>query len=105
MRLTSTAPLALLAALATALLPTKVTAAPSRGIAWPYFETTPASAFSPGAKWVYNYERYTPTGGSYAGMEFVPMVSCIASRCFARGCSRAFHTPPIWIWGRARVST
>lgn len=44
-----------------------------RGIAWPYFETTEVSeVYNNGVVgWVYNYEKYAPTGGAVpSGMEF-----------------------------------
>lgn len=50
-----------------------VSAVAKRGIAWPYFETHPVSDFYANGKvgWVYNYEKYKPTGGAVpGGMEF-----------------------------------
>ncbi|UZJ54107.1 hypothetical protein CBS101457_003427 [Exobasidium rhododendri] len=53
-----------------------LTSAGKRGIAWPYFETTGVSEVYNGGKvsWVYNYEKYLPTGGAVPkGMKFYVM--------------------------------
>jgi hypothetical protein len=48
---------------------------PSRGVGWPWFETTAVNALYSKGKtvWTYNWETYLPTGGSYSPMEYVPM--------------------------------
>lgn len=70
--------LALTALLSSSSSTTVQAVSAKKGIAWPWFESTPAEVFGCGASWIYNWERYAPTGGSYGDMEFVPMIRTAA---------------------------